>query len=149
MTAFEFAARSGRLPDLVLRYLDQEDWRNARLRDGLQLAPRWWTGPVLLGLDRMVPCHGPGLEYDADPGTWATVVEAYAASLRSTAAAGPERLPPLIVEYREGELSIRDGGHGFATMRRLGWPAAWAVVWANDPDDHGRVGTALRDDPRA
>ena len=44
-------------------------------------------------------------------------------------------LPPLIVEYRSGSLSIRDGNHRHEAMRRKGWLKCWVVVWHNSEED--------------
>lgn len=43
----------------------------------------------------------------------------------------PSALPPFIAEYRDGELSLRDGSHRHEALRRLGVTRFWTLIWFN------------------
>ena len=43
----------------------------------------------------------------------------------------PMELPPLIVQWRSGPLSVRDGNHRHAAMAQAGWTSCYAVVWCD------------------
>lgn len=47
-----------------------------------------------------------------------------------------EDVPPLIIEWRAGLLSIRDGNHRAAAMLQAGWTHCWIVVWCNSPAEY-------------
>ena len=68
------------------------------------------------------------MEYRENAETWHCRVSVMAAGLTD-----PTTLPPLIVEWKTGRLSVRDGSHRHAAATRAGWPALWAVVWFSDP----------------
>lgn len=65
-----------------------------------------------------------------EPEAWAQRVATLAASLTTV-----EAVPPLIVEYRGGLLSVRDGNHRLAAMERRGWARAWVLIWYNHEVD--------------
>ena len=50
----------------------------------------------------------------------------------------PLAIPPLIVEYRDGELSIRDGNTRHGAMTLKGWTMCWVIVWYNTQADYLR-----------
>jgi hypothetical protein len=136
------AARLGELDDWVHRYLSGGPWANLGLRDGLRRQRRYWIGPRMLPLARLERCCGPepGMEYPIPAEAWERRVGMIAASLRE-----PASVPPLIVEWRSGILSVRDGSHRSAAMIRVGWTECWVIVWCNDLADHqaaqGAIGT--------
>ena len=56
-----------------------------------------------------------------------------------------KRPPPLLAEWRDGELLVQDGNHRYEALQRAGEPEAWVVVWADDPDEADRfAGVAER-----
>lgn len=67
-----------------------------------------------------------------EPTAWENRV----ASLARNMTNDPLELPPLIVEYRQSELSIRDGNTRYAVMERRGWPTCWVVIWYNSEADY-------------
>jgi hypothetical protein len=117
----------------VHAYLAAGPWANPGLSAGLRLERRWWRGPVALPVARLLRCCGPepAMEFHVEPASWERRVGAIAVSLTSPAA-----LPPLLVEYRAGTWSVRDGNHRLAAITRLGWPRAWAVIWYNSAADY-------------
>ena len=100
---------------------------------GLKAAARWWNGPLELPLSALSPAVGiqPGMEYVVDREYWEKRTEHMARTLSSL-----ERLPPLIAEYRAGELSVRDGNTRHAAMQRLGWQTCWVIIWYNSESDY-------------
>ena len=134
------AANRGSLDDWVYRYLSDGPWANLGLRNGLRRQRRYWIGPRILPLARLERCCGPepGLEYHIPSEAWERKVAMIAASLRE-----PESVPPLIVEWRSGTLSIRDGSHRSAAMIRAGWTECWVIVWCNDLADYHAAQAAI------
>jgi len=130
--AAQRAAAEGQLEPWLYSYLQAGAWANPGLLAGLQLRPRWWLGPLEIALDRLVRCCGPeaNMEYRVPADAWEAHVTALAAHL-----AAPLEMPPLMVEYRPGLLSLRDGNHRHEAMRRSGWRTAWVVIWHNSPAD--------------
>ncbi len=111
------AASRGRLDHWVHDYLSAGPWANAGLRDGLRLQRRYWIGPLLLPLQRLDRCCGPepGMEFPISADAWQRRVSAIASRL-----ADPMDVPPLLIEWRAGALSIRDGNHRHAAMAAAG-----------------------------
>jgi Phytanoyl-CoA dioxygenase (PhyH) len=134
------AANSRRVDDWVRAYLGAGPWANAGLREGLQHRRRYWIGPLLLPLQRLERCCGPesGMEFSVPAVAWHRKVSEIAAGLTASS-----DLPPLIVEWRDGLLSIRDGNHRYAAMAAAGWSTCWVIIWCNTADDHARARTAL------
>jgi hypothetical protein len=126
------AANCGRLDDWVDRYLSAGAWANAGLREGLRRQRRYWIGPLTLALDRMERCCGPepGMEFPVPMDAWQRRVSDMAARL-----ADPAAIPPLILEWRAGVLSVRDGNHRHAAMPAAGWSSCWVIVWCNSASD--------------
>jgi hypothetical protein len=127
------AARGGRLDGWIHAYLSGGPWANPGLSEGLRRQPRYWIGPLLVPLDRMQRCCGPEaeMEYRVPLDAWQRKVSDMASSL-----AHPMSLPPLIVEWRSGTLSIRDGNPRHAAMSKTGWRACWIAIWCNSLADH-------------
>lgn len=127
-TARQYAAE-GRLETWIHAYLLSGDWANPGLSDGLKLQRRWWIGPVELPLAVLTRCCGPEpeMEFRMSPAAWDRRVNGLADSLVALA-----DVPPLIVQYRAGVYSIRDGNHRHEALRRKGWRTCWAVIWYDD-----------------
>jgi hypothetical protein len=139
------AAEAGTIEHWIHAYLASGDWANPGLSAGLRIAQRWWRGPLLVPLVSLERCCGPEatMEYRMEPAAWEQRVAAIAGSLTTR-----ERVPPLIVEYRAGTLSVRDGNHRLAAMERVSWSEGWIIVWynsaADDVADQGREGSGHR-----
>jgi hypothetical protein len=129
------AVQASTLEDWIHTYLTTGDWANEGLAYGLKRQQRWWRGPLELPLAALSRCCGPEpeMEYVMDEALWAQRIETMAATL-----ADPLALPPLIVEYRQGNLSVRDGNKRHAAMVRKDWQACWVLIWYNSLDDYWR-----------
>ena len=120
-------AREGKIEDWVHAYLTSGYWANPAFAEGLKLQRRWWIGPVELPLDALSRAVGPepGMEFPDDAENWRRRTGAMADSLTD-----PLSIPPLIVEYRDGELSIRDGNTRHGAMTLKGWTKCWVIIVA-------------------
>jgi len=134
LTALRFAA-SGEIATWVHAYLENGAWANLALSDGLRRAPRWWRGPLEVPLDRLIRCTGPEpeMEYRQPVDEWESRVGRIGNAFPSL-----QDVPPLLIEYRAGALSLRDGNHRHEAMRRRGWTTAWVIVWYNSQIDFER-----------
>jgi hypothetical protein len=126
-------AREGRIEEWVHRYLTSGGWANPGFSEGLKKEKRWWVGPVeveLAALSRAVGTE-PEREYQVDEEYWHWVTSRLAQTLTD-----PMSLPPLIVEYRDGVLSVRDGNTRHGAMRLKGWSKCWVIIWYNSERDY-------------
>jgi hypothetical protein len=130
-------ARDGKVEGWVHKYLlsGKGGKSDPEFSQGLKRENRLWNGPVELNLNDLSPAVGtePGLEYVVDKDRWV----AWTSRLAKTFS-NPASLPPLIAEYRRGELSIRDGNTRYGAMRLLGWKTCWVIVWYNSESDYSR-----------
>ena len=140
------AANCGRLDDWAHRYLSSGPWANGGLRDGLRLQRRYWIGPLLLPLNHLERCCGPEprMEFPTPADAWQRKVAGIASGLTD-----PMDVPPLLVEWRAGRLSVRDGSHRHAAMTAVGWNACWVIVWCNNADDYATARSCLDADSLA
>lgn len=131
LTTAQQYASSNQLEDWIHAYLSTGEWSNMGLSNGLKLQKRWWMGPVEVPLESLIRCGGPEphLEYRMNPADWERRVTAIATTLDDV-----KDLPPLIVQYRSGEYSIRDGNHRHEAIKRKGWLTCWVLIWYDDPD---------------
>ena len=140
------AANCGRLDDWVQRYLGAGRWANPGLRDGLRLQRRYWIGPLRLPLNRLQRCCGPepGMEFPVPADKWQRHIAEIASGL-----VDPMGVPPLIIEWRAGALTVCDDNHRHAAMAAAGWDSCWVIVWCNNADDHARASRAVDADSAA
>jgi hypothetical protein len=130
-------ARDGKIEEWVHKYLlsGMGGATNPEFSEGLKREKRWWNGPLELRLEDLSPAVGPetGMEYVVDRQGWQARTSKLADSFSS-----PLSLPPLIVEYRAGALSVRDGNTRYGAMQLLGWDTCWVVIWYNAESDYAR-----------
>jgi len=127
-------AKEGKIEEWVHKYLlsGRGGSTNEEFSEGLRREKRWWNGPVEMDLDDLSPAVGtePGMEYIVDKDYWHNRTNRLAATFTD-----PLSLPPLIVEYRAGELSLRDGNTRHGAMKYLGWSKCWVIIWYNTERD--------------
>ena len=81
--------------------------------------------------------------------SWQESAEAWDRRLEELVASyiDAEDWPPLIVEYVDGRLPIRDGNHHYGALERLNVKTCWIILWY--PDEaayykHGDDGFRIR-----
>jgi len=109
-------AQNGQIESWIDTFLRAEG-NNVLLADGLKKYPRYWLGPVQILLEKMTRCCGPeeGIEYRESSAVWSSRVEALVQHIRSDG-----QLPPFIVAYDKGILSVRDGNHRYGAYEKKG-----------------------------
>lgn len=135
------AASDGEIEAWVHRYLTAGKWANPAFSQGLKREQRWWNGPLEVGVAALTRCVGtePGMEYRVSQEYWSERTRKMAESMTDAVS-----IPPLIVEYRGGELSVRDGNTRLGAMERLGWQKCWAIIWYSSAEDYRQHSSALR-----
>jgi hypothetical protein len=86
----------------------------------------WWTGPVLLPIDRLNRLAGPPGDpvlCAVDEKYWDERVDVMEELVEDGA-----QLPPVIVAYRGDQLFLEDGNHRVESLRQAGEEKAWAIV---------------------
>jgi hypothetical protein len=133
-SAFE-AARDHQLPTWVGRFLSARGSDNATLAAALAQREHWWLGPVRVPVDELVRLAGPedDVVCPIDPEEWEDDVEEMEESIEE----GWEP-PPLLVEYRDGQLLLQDGNHRYEAAVREGASEAWVILWFDDPSERDR-----------
>ena len=130
-------AEDGKVEEWVHKYLLSGKGGNSdpEFSEGLKREKRWWNGPSVLSLYDLSLAVGtdPGMEFVVDKDNWCAWTRRLAKSFSNPAA-----LPPLIAEYRAGELSIRDGNTRYGAMKLLGWNTCWVIIWYNSESDYHR-----------
>jgi hypothetical protein len=131
-TALAFAAK-GDIESWLHAYLASGPRANLPLSVGLRRQQRWWRGPLRVDLDRLARCCGPEpeMEFRVNQAGWEKYTTDLAVSFTDLTA-----IPPLLVEYRAGLLSIRDGNHRYEAMRRKGWTSCWVILWYNSQQEY-------------
>jgi hypothetical protein len=128
-------AKEGKIEEWVHKYLlsGKGGKSNSEFSEGLKRDKRWWNGPIKINLTDLSPVVGtdPGMEYEVDKEYWHARTSQLAESFTD-----PLFLPPLIVEYQAGELSVRDGNTRYGAMSLLGWAKCWVIIWYNSKNDY-------------
>lgn len=128
-------AKEGKIEAWVHKYLlaGRGGKSNPEFSEGLKRERRWWNGPIEVNLTDLSPAVGtePGMEYVVEKDYWVARTSKLAKSFSNSLS-----LPPLIAEYRAGELSVRDGNTRYGAMRLLGWSTCWVIIWYNSESDY-------------
>lgn len=141
-------AREGKIEAWVHYYLlsGKGGPTNPAFSEGLKREKRWWNGPIELCMTVLSPAVGiePEMEYVVARDKWHALTSHLAESFSSLLS-----LPPLIAEYRAGELSVRDGNTRYGAMKLLGWPMCWVIIWYNAESDYHQHNAVLFGDKMA
>lgn len=124
-------AKENRIDEWVDSFLRAKNG-NIELANGLKKQKRYWFGPEQHPLRYLKRCCGPekGMEYHESVDVWTNRIDILISSIYS----GNE-LPPLIVHYTEGELSVRDGNHRYEAYVKSGLCTCWIIVWFDSESD--------------
>ena len=129
-SAIEYA-KNGRIEEWIHEYL-LSDGKNKAFSDGLSLQKRYYIGPVEFPTSLLCRCCGPeeNMRYRVNEGGF----ERKVLSLMSSISAGCD-LPPIIVNFADGELTLSDGNHRFEAYTRLGVNKCYAIIWMSSESD--------------
>jgi hypothetical protein len=105
---------------------------NKAFSDGLKLYERQYLGPLELEFKYMVRCYGPeeDMQFRADKDSFEFRIKNMV-----TEAKGDWDIPPLIVSYYKGELTINDGNHRFEALKKLGKDRYHVIIWTTSEED--------------
>ena len=123
-------SEDGRIEGWVHAFLNGPG-RNPELSAGLKLIERFWRGPIEIDLSNLVKCCGPGLEFDEPEEAWERRTDEISRKLDEGV-----NLPPLIAQYRDGELSLRDGNHRCGGLEKAGVERYWVIIWYDSELDY-------------
>jgi ParB-like nuclease domain len=129
------AAGRGDLGRWVQEFLRSPGSDNAVLGAELRSEQSSWYGPVRLPFDELQRLAGP-----ADQPTLVRLADddlERVDDMQESMDEGWEP-PPIIVSYRNGELTVEDGNHRIEGLRRAGHSEYWSVVGFEDDRDRQR-----------
>ncbi|MDF2577670.1 MAG: ParB domain protein nuclease [Chlamydiales bacterium] len=106
---------------------------NRELAQGLKLETRYWIKPQKLLLSKLNRCCGPEseMEFLNARQEWETRIKSMHEAIFNNWVP-----PPLICEYTNNKLIIRDGNHRFEALKLFGFEEYWAAVWCNTEKDY-------------
>jgi hypothetical protein len=106
--------------------------RNKALSDGLKKQKRFWVGPKEIELSLLPRITGPEahMEYVVDAKGFDEKTKRMLADLKSG-----WKPAPLIAEYRDRVLSLRDGNHRREALELAGFKTYSTVIWFNSEED--------------
>ncbi|HEX5587778.1 MAG TPA: hypothetical protein VFZ17_10745 [Acidimicrobiia bacterium] len=142
------AASEGRTALWVGDLLASPGSDNAVLAGVLAQRKHTWWGPVQVPVDALVRLAGP--EDDAlvsiEPDEWEDDIGAMTDSLEE----GWEP-PPVLAEWKDGELYLQDGNHRYEAQVREGAEQVWVLVYSDDPEltDAAQISSAVARRPEA
>ncbi len=125
------SAHQGTLEEWMDSFLRGEG-KNIALAYGLKKAKRYWYGPVQFPLNELIRCCGPevDIKYHEPQATWDKRVDAIVSHIREGGA-----LAPIIAQFTEDGLSIKDGNHRYAAYMKEGFDKYWTIIWFDDEKD--------------
>lgn len=140
LTSAEAYAKEGRIEEWVHEYLLGEG-HNKPFSDGLRLQERFFTSPLMLPISALCRCCGPeeNMEYRVRPEAFERKVSGI-----MQAAEGDADLPPLIVNFADGELTLNDGNHRYEAYLRLGQRECSVIIWTSSREDMVRFAEKYR-----
>ena len=91
-----------------------------------------------VNLRDLVKCCGPGLEFDESVESWNQRTD----DISRKVTEGLE-LAPLIAQFRDGSLSLRDGNHRCGGLEKAGVERYWVIIWYDSESDYQRHELAM------
>jgi hypothetical protein len=129
------ASSEGKIEEWIHSFL-YTSGRNVVLSDGLKKDNRYWVGPLEIDLSLLTRIQGPTDEANKNEieEKWSNRVSPMITDL----SAGWQPAP-LIAEYKEENLIIRDGGHRLYALKKAGYLKYWVIIWANSEEEYVKV----------
>jgi hypothetical protein len=119
--AIEFSKQGG-IEGWVHLFLNSVG-NNVPFSEGLKLEKRYWTGTLLISLDKLTRCCGPE--------EWEIEINKF----RKLICNGWE-MPPLIAQHEGNELKVNDGNHRLEAMKREGIEKCLVIIWNTHYQDN-------------
>lgn len=116
----------------IQHYLRNEG-NNIHLADGLLLEKRYFHGPVAFKVIHLSRCCGPeaSMQYRTNAADFTTRVNGIIERIH----AGWE-MPPVLVNYCDGHLSISDGNHRHEAYTRMNKERIPVLFWMTGKDTY-------------
>jgi len=130
-SAFEYSKR-GMIEKWVHAFLNGEG-NNKSFSEGLKIERRHFIGPVKVPLKLFRRCCGPeeDLKYTIDLAGFESRVDSIYERIKS----GWD-MPPLIVNYANGEFELSDGNHRYEALYRNKDEECYVVFWITGDEDY-------------
>lgn len=128
--ALEFS-KQGRIEEWVQFFLSEEK-KNIGLFEGLKKQKRFWIGPLEIELSLLPRITGPEahMEYVVEKEGFDAKIQKMLLDIKNA------WMPaPLIAEYRNANLSLRDGNHRRQALELAGLKKYWTIIWFNSEED--------------
>ncbi len=132
-SAHDFASQ-GKLEEWVHLFL-LSDGNNPAFSEGLRRMDRTYLGPYRMPLSLFKRCCGP-----EETMTWrvdAAGFERRVGNLMRLIASKHD-LPPLIIQFVNGEFELNDGNHRYEAYHRLGISEVDVIIWITEKQDVDR-----------
>jgi hypothetical protein len=118
----------------VHHYLNNEG-NNKALSKGLKKQKRYWLGPIKISLSKLHRCCGyeSNMEYTETISKWNRRINSIIKKIDS----GWD-MPPLIVTYKNKQLSIRDGNHRYDALKKCNKISCRVIIWYDTKKEIGK-----------
>ena len=126
------AIKAGQLEEWLHDFLLGEG-RNQPLSEGLKKQKRYWIAPFEMELSKLKRIGGweKGMEYVDTKESWEKHIDKMMDSLSKG-----WKPYPLIVEFKNGIFTVRDGSHRMDALHKSGYKKCWTVIWSNNKKDY-------------
>lgn len=120
----------------------RNEGNNVALADGLLLEKRYYHGPVNIKLTMLTRCTGPenGMKYLVSEESFNERIIGIITRIKSG-----WLLPPILVNYCEGNLTINDGNHRYEAYKRMGHDEIPSIFWVTDKNDFDQMKKWLKE----
>jgi len=125
------AKKKGVIQEWIYDFLNSNGGNRSLLK-GLKMKKRYWRGPYEIEIDKLKRCCGPekDMEYIVSNEEFEINVNHLKGVINDNG-----ELAPLITEYVNGTLIVRDGNHRLEALKRCGTTKLWVLTWYNDIND--------------
>lgn len=118
----------------------RSEGNNIALADGLLLKTRYYHGPVNIKLSLLTRCTGPenDMKYKVSEESFNQRIDGIIKRLETGWI-----LPPILVNYCDGNVTINDGNHRYEAYKRMGYDQIPGVFWVTEKSDFDQMLTWL------
>lgn len=122
---------NGKLEDWVHAFL-LSDGNNKAFSDGLKLVDRTYLGPYRMPLSLFKRCCGP-----EETMKWRVDAEGFEQRVEKLMRliSNDDDLPPLIIQFVDGQFELNDGNHRYEAYQRLGVKDVNVIIWITEKQE--------------